>query len=207
MKLKSNHSYFFNYKRHAYPVMNLRGGYNNNALVNIFKLTELMLIMYSRVLVFRIDFHLKNFTDDNKLISDFLSKYIVNLVQIYKCKVTYICAREQSKSKVQHYHLAFFLSGHKVRYPNKIINECKSTWELHSNGTAYFPKNCYYMLIRGDKKTIDPCMYRLSYLVKNYTKDKNGRARSYLMSRIRKDTDTKNDYAFVSPNITKITIN
>ena len=199
----NNNSNQFKYKNHGYKIMNLRGGYNSRALNNIFKQCEFMLSCYSRVFVFRIDFHLKEFTADNKLVSAFLTQYKKRLENNYKCKVTYICAREQHKSTKQHYHVAFLLSGHKVIYPNKVTLDCKSEWEKMTSGSVHFPENCYYMIERGNKSTFNPCIRRLSYLVKNFSKNKNGTAKSYLMSRIKDDGILpEHDYFLVAPEET-----
>ncbi|AAZ25794.1 YagK/YfjJ domain-containing protein [Colwellia psychrerythraea] len=203
--MTSNHKLNqFKYKSHGYNIYSFKeSGYNSKALNNIFKLCESMLFAYSKVFLFRIDFHVNEHSPNNQLVSNFLANYIKHLEKIYQCKASYICVREQNISAKQHYHLAFILSGHKVCYPDKITKDCASAWKRHSSGSVHFPKKCYYMIKRGDKRSINPCIYRLSYFVKNHSKNLNGTAKSYLMSRIKNAKLLPEcDYLFVEPEVT-----
>jgi len=138
--------------------------------------------------------------------SSFLRKLITKLEKQYKCKVGYLCAREQHKSDKQHYHLALLLSGHKIQYSDKLLKQIKTEWELHSQGTAYLVDSPYYMMHRGDKASIDPVVYRLSYLTKNVTKERNKPAHSYLCNEIKLrasyQAEPTNDRLLVDPYIT-----
>jgi hypothetical protein len=132
----------------------------------------------------RIDLHPRSYSPNNTSISSFLKQQINILEKQYASKVSYFCARERNTSDKEHYHLALFFSGHKIRHTNKVLPQIKQAWEKHSSGTANLIKSPYYMMYRGDKSSIDPVIYRLSYLTKNHTKELNKTARSYLNTRV-----------------------
>ncbi len=200
-------SLLFGYLYHMYSVYKPKqGDQNKTALTRMFRLCENMLFHYSKVFVVRIDLHPKHFSPDNKIMSIFLRRLITRLEKQYQCKVGYFCAREQNKSDKQHYHLALMLSGHKIQHSDKLLTSIKIEWEHYCHGTVNLVENPYYTMRRGNKTTIDPVVYRLSYLTKNHTKALNNPANSYLCneSKLRPDVQHKSNYdrLLVDPHIT-----
>jgi hypothetical protein len=153
-------------------------------LKKTFELVESMLARYSKVMMCRIDLHPSQFNPDNTMIESFLNRLRIALSEQYSCTVGYFCAREQTISKKEHYHLALLLSGHKVNYPDSILKQVGQRWEDETQGTRSFVDNSFYKLERGDKASIEPAIYRLSYFAKSRTKELNPPATSYLCAGI-----------------------
>ncbi len=201
--ITENNSELFLFKDHSYPCYKTDKGLNQKVLNQLTSLIEKSLSHYSKVSILRIDLHPNNFTQDNKVISTFITKQVKRLEQEYYCKVSYFFAREQNTSDKQHYHLAFFFSGHKVNNAYKIEQTIKNEWLVHCEGTVHFVNNPLLSIERGDKKSIDPAIYRLSYLTKHHSKENNGKAQSYSFNRIKyKGKPPINDLLFVNPNKT-----
>lgn len=125
-----------------------------------------MLSYHSRVLGVRLDFHIYSFVLTNTVMTTFQRRFSKWLKRKYRLKrVAYSWAREQETGACPHYHYVFYVDGHKVRYPSKLIARAKETWEL-MGGFCYVPENCYYLLIRGDLKLLQSLVWRISYLAK-----------------------------------------
>ncbi len=200
-------SIHYAYKKHSYQIYKPKqGDHNKRILEKIFTVTESMLSHYSRVFVVRVDLHVDKFTADNKLLSKFLGPYNKKLKCQCKCRVGHIVVREQNTSNKQHYHLALFLHGEKINHPSKLLRKLSVAWKEYCNGSIALVENSYYMMHRGDKSSIDPVIYRLSYLAKTFSKEKNTGARDYLCSQIQyKDAcykEVDNDILLVNPQIT-----
>jgi len=128
-------------------------------LLNTFKI-------HKRVLVYRFDLHINYYEDDNHRLSKFIKRLKTHLQRNYGMyKVGYVWARELEKSKVQHYHLAFFLDGNKIQYPSKLRNTIKDMWLM--NGHVSIVKKPFNYI---DRKNLDTelakAVYRISYLAK-----------------------------------------
>ncbi|WP_019029661.1 YagK/YfjJ domain-containing protein [Colwellia piezophila] len=206
-KITDNNSSLFTYRNHLYSVYKPKKGTQNAvALKRVFRLFEIMLSYYSRVFLVRVDLHPHTFSVDNKVMSLFLKMFIAKLEVQYQCKVGYFCAREQNKSEKQHYHLVLLLSGHKAMLPHNILIQLQADWAQHCQGSVYFVDKPYYMIHRGDKASIDPAAYRISYLTKNHTKEHNKPANSYLCNegklRAKYKGDSNNEHLLVDPMIT-----
>jgi hypothetical protein len=206
-KITKQNSFLFAYLNHSYNVYKpKKGDLNKVALDRLFRLCQTMLYYYSRVFIVRIDLHPVDFSADNKVMSIFLNKFISKLEKQYQCKVGYFCAREQNKSDKQHYHLALLLSGHKAMLPHNILTQLKTDWIQHCQGSVYFVDKPYYVIYRGDKASINPAIYRLSYLIKNHTKEHNKPANSYLCNEVKlrksQKGDECNELLLVDPMIT-----
>ncbi len=203
--ITNNNSTLFPFKNHCHEVYKPKHGVLNKKLLEpIFGKCEVMLSLYSKVFVVRIDLHPKHYSANNQKVSEFLQASIKKIKKQYKCKVQYLCAREQLSSEKQHHHAAFLLSGHKLNYPSKLLSQIKTAWEKQGLGIAKFVSNSYCMMLRGNRASIKPAIYRLSYLAKNYSKELNGKAKSLLMNRIKPSHkfDANDDTMFVNPDIT-----
>ena len=140
---------------------------------------------HSRMFYIRLDIRINEYTPDNKLISDFMRKFIKRLKRHYKLtRVGYCWVREIEKAKQQHYHLELYLDGHKVRgfkYVVKIAQEIASGWDWPS---PWQPKNCYTKVINEDD--FKKAFYRGSYLAKTRGKNYKGKtSRNFGSSQIR----------------------
>ena len=145
-----------------------------------------MLSFHSRVLTIRVDLHMREYEASNIRISKFISKLRKWLACHYKMKrIGYLWVREQERAKSQHYHLILYLDGNKIRYPSKINKWVREYWTWHDQPKPPTIKNCYTMVHRDDKESLDESVYRMSYLAKKRGKGYGGpKTRDYSSSRI-----------------------
>lgn len=136
---------------------------------------QAMLSHHSRVLVIRFDLHLGRHYPDNKALSRFMERIKRRLILHYKMtRVGYVWVREQERAKQQHYHVALFLDGSKIRHPSRLLEWIDERWQARQHPKVYIPKNCYYMLHRHDQEGQAEAIYRLSYLAKTRGKGYRG---------------------------------
>jgi len=144
-----------------------------------------MIDKYKRVFVLRVDLHLDNYSDDNKEISEFMRAQVQRIRRKYKTKyVGYIWVREVERAKTQHYHLAFFIDGDKIRAPYGLNQQIKAKW--YKNGhRSVVPKPYYFLDKHNMKEEREEVIYRLSYLAKVRGKGyRSAQAKDYSTSRI-----------------------
>ena len=125
----------------------------------------------SKVLVVRFDLHIREYSGQNSVISQFSQKYSVFLKKEYPevwCDL--IWTREHGRSHSQHYHCVLLINGQKVHHPKTLRDQAKSLWATTTSGTFSLPINCFYLWKRGDMEMFSQIVYRLSYLAKNITK-------------------------------------
>ena len=161
----------FYYQDNLWQIMSFDGGSNKRIMTKVFEQLIHMLNRYSKVFIIRFDLRFCIELLDNKLISKFRSKLNRILSKKYNCDIGYAWAREQTtETETPHYHYAIFLNGHKTRSSFsfiKIIDEiCNSLLYI----SAFYPNNNGYMVHRGDFKSVQRVIYRLSYLAKNDSK-------------------------------------
>lgn len=147
---------------------------------------EAMLSNHSRVMLIRFDLRMESYTPDNKIITVFnrrLFKWVK--AQYGVSRIGFVWCRELERAKRQHYHYALMLDGSKVNYPNSITKKVIQIWSELS-GSAYVPKNCYYIMKRDCLESQQDAVYRISYLAKARGKGyKATQAKNYGASRIK----------------------
>lgn len=206
-KITATNSVNFIYKDHSFRVFKPKTkGQDLKALTKLFNHCESMLSHYSKVLVARIELSTKTYSKTNHDFLKFIKQQVEILTKQYKSKVSYICARERNTSSNHHYHLAILLSGHKINHSNKLTHQLKEAWESQGLGSASFVKHPYYIMERGNKLSIEPALYRLSYLTKRVTKETNIKAHSYLFNKLPyssvHDSRRFSDILLVNPAVT-----
>ncbi|MDW3056619.1 MULTISPECIES: YagK/YfjJ domain-containing protein [Vibrio] len=143
---------------------------------------------HQRVMVVFFDLKVSSYTDDNKLMSDFIRE-VRKITQSDRYKMTrfgYCWAREMEKAKQQHYHVALFLDGKRIRYPHKILDLLSNAWLKIGGAHLYTPKNCYYDIKGNDFQAKQQAIYRLSYQAKARGKGYRAKqAKDYGTSRLR----------------------
>lgn len=146
-----------------------------------------MLNRHCKVLAFRMDFHLYEYTDTNKAISNLMRKVRKHLKRRFnEITFSFVWVREVEKAKRQHYHVWFMLDGSKVRVTHNVIPICENIWEGWGYPKPYTPKNCYYLIKRGDDDKFSAAFYRASYLAKVRGKGyKASKANDFSSSRLR----------------------
>ena len=141
--------------------------------------------IHKRVLVVRFDLHLREYSDDNHIISTFMTRQKQRIKRTYKTKdIGHAWAREIEKAKVQHYHVALFIDGDVIQNPSKLLKQIKAKWFKH--GHCYIPEQCFYYI---DKHNMEDeraeAIERLSYLAKTRGKGyKDKQAKNYSVSRL-----------------------
>jgi hypothetical protein len=143
---------------------------------------------WKRVVCIRIDLHHKGkLTNNNDHISKFIKNLQRRLERKYKHKFLYTWVREVGELECgQHYHIALFFNGNRVRTSHNINKISKEIWESGNKECfLYVPKNCYYFINNQDIMEKD--VYRVSYLAKIDTKGQNpSHINDYSSSRIGK---------------------
>lgn len=141
-------------------------GIYTNQMKSILNQLEAVLTHYTQVLILRFDIGVPYQTNDNRfilLVFEQLNKYIKKNYQMPV--FGYHWAREQEKSKKQHYHATLILDANKIRHPNKLNNfilELGNTLNVR----PWIPINCFYRFKRIEQDKKQGAIYRLSYLAK-----------------------------------------
>ncbi|MEZ9140003.1 MULTISPECIES: inovirus-type Gp2 protein [unclassified Shewanella] len=203
--ITKNNSLPYAYKNHCYRIYKPKvKNHLKNALNRAFELCETMLSHYKKVFVVRVDLHPKKYSPTNKNIGLYLQSEKVKLQKLYKCKVEYFCAREQVDSHKEHYHVVLMLSGHKIQHPSKLVSNMSESWEKYCGGNLAKVKHAFSTMVRGNKSSIDPVIYRISYLTKQYSKELNHSVRNFINSRLKPklEIDKNCDLLLVNPQIT-----
>ena len=154
-------------------------------LEDLFHQMSAMLSHHSKLLFLRFDLHCEKFTQDNKIMSDWMRLFKRKLKRFYGfSRIGYLWVRERQKAEHQHYHVVLILDGNKVQHPSNIFDIAKQVSDQHTVPAPYVPKNSYYKISRGDSESFDTAYYRGSYLAKSRSKRKD-LARSFGSSNIR----------------------
>ncbi len=185
-EIRDNNSQLYIYNEHSWQIYkdSYQTRCSKRMLKKSFELIESMIARYSRVVMVRIDLKPNSYNADNTQIKQFLQRLKIALTEQYQSTVGYLCAREQNTSSKEHYHLAVFISGHKLQHPAALQRKISERWQRETQGSYFLVEHPYYTLRRGDKDSINPAIYRLTYLAKSKTKQLNPQATSYLCSGI-----------------------
>lgn len=140
---------------------------------------------YSRVLVVRFDLHLHEFTNDNKMLSQFIKLLTTRIKKEYRFKdIGSVWCRELERAKQQHYHMALFLEGRKIRTPHNLYQKINDTW-LDIGGRSYCMAG-YHMVNRNNWQSKADAIYHLSYLAKERGKGYRAQqTKDYGLSRLK----------------------
>jgi hypothetical protein len=147
---------------------------------------DICITIHKRVLVVRFDLHLREYSDDNHIISTFMTRQKQRIKRTYKTKdIGSVWVREVEKAKIQHYHCALYIDGDVIQHPRKLLQQIKAKW--FNNGHCHIPENCFYYI---DKKNIEEerarAIDRLSYLAKVRGKGyRSSQAKDYQTSRLK----------------------
>ncbi|WP_415887690.1 inovirus-type Gp2 protein [Neptuniibacter sp. QD37_6] len=147
-------------------------GHYAGALDTIQGQFDAMLSYHCKMLVVRVDLKMKYFTESNKMLSDFwdaLKRPFAS--RLNQNRFGYIWCREMGESGGHHYHVVLLLDGNKHQTSYKIIEIVEEIWMRWGQPKPYTPKNCYYMVQRGDTEAYLDAFNRASYLAKVATKE------------------------------------
>lgn len=171
------------------PISKANKGFYIQILTKIDDQLRAMLSHHCKVLVFRVDLHLHNQSNDNQVMTTFIMRYRKRLQKgLGLSRVGYVWCREQDKANQHHYHLAVMVDGNKHQRAGKLISLIKYYWdELHIGKTTVVEK-CYVMVGRDSEEAYQMAFERICYLAKVYSKSPNQRnasANDYEGSRIK----------------------
>ncbi len=151
---------------------------------------DAMLSWHSKVFVFRLDIRIHKYSDDNQVLTKFLTSYNEWLKRKYKLnRVGYAWCREVETAKKQHYHLVVMIDGNEVRAMKNVAEKAIEIGSIQ-NLSVWVPKNPSYFieckkLAAGDYSKYKAAFERASYLAKARGKTIKGeRAKSFHTSRI-----------------------
>jgi len=95
----------------------------------IIRQLNIMTAKYSRVLVVMFDLHLATYTENNKIMSQFTKLLFARIKKAYSFKqVGFSWCREHENANQQHYHMALFLEGRKIRSPEYLYEIMQDAW-------------------------------------------------------------------------------
>ena len=160
-----------------------------------------MLSHHCKVQVIRLDLHLREYSSDNQVVSDFMHKLKKRAAsKLGLHRFGYVWVRELERAKSQHYHLAFMVDGNKIQNPHRIIELGAEIWQEMNQARHHIPAKASTMVKRGDNESYRNAFYRLSYFAKPRGKGYRSKyANDYGTSRIRlrwrQDCDRKKDGA------------
>jgi hypothetical protein len=153
---------------------------------------DICIAIHKRVLVVRFDLHLREYSDDNHIISTFMTRQKQRIKRTYKTKdIGHVWKREKEKAKHQHYHVALFIDGDVIQNPSRLFRQIKYKW--YKYGSVWFPKKkletdrgCFYYIDKHNyKDERAEVIKRLSYLAKTRgTGYKGKQAKNYSVSRL-----------------------
>lgn len=170
----SNNSKEYFFKNQIFEVMDFKDGIDNKIMDTIINTLLNSLEKYSKILMIRLDIHLKQHTPNNQILSKFKQYLVRHLLESYCCDVQFMWVREQtSHSNYPHYHCFVLLNQHKVKnsWSLKKSIEYAKFMTPNINSYEYYPENNAYILHRSDCTTIKEAVYRCSYLAKNTSKE------------------------------------
>lgn len=171
----------------TWAVNSKKSGLISHALKAMVGQVDAMLSHHSKIHIIRFDLRVYEYSDTNNQISLY-NKYLHRwLKRKYGLsRIGFCWCREIETQKYQHYHYVLIVDGHKIRHPYEILPKVKEIWEVYLRGSEFTPKNCYYNVKRGDHKTLQTAIYRISYLAKSRGKGyKPAQTKNYGTSRIK----------------------
>ena len=146
---------------------------------------DICIAIHKRVLVVRFDLHLKEYSDNNEVVSTFMTRQKQRIKRTYKTKdIGHVWVRELEKAKAQHYHCALYIDGDVIQHPGKLLQQIKVKW--FKNGHTHLLDNCFYYIEKcnheDERKEV---IKRLSYLAKTRGKGyRDSQAKDYSVSRL-----------------------
>ncbi len=128
-----------------------------------------MLSYHCKVFIVQFVVHCHEHEAQNRGVSRLMAVFKKRLFSRYgKCRVSGGWVRETGKSGIQHYHVALFLDGNKVRWSGRVQELINEILDSRNYPIASF--TLAHMLNRFDEQKLQDVFYHLSYLAKTSTK-------------------------------------
>jgi len=155
---------FYPYGERVWNINTKVSGIRTDILRAMLKQLTTMLNSHRKVFVFRFDLHTAIYTETNELITNFNRQLFKRIKSRYKInRIGFCWAREQEKSKQQHYHYVLMLDGSKVNSCFVLQKWVKEIWGFNE-GSVHWAG--YHNLSRQDEEGIQKACYHISYLAK-----------------------------------------
>lgn len=152
------------FSKQGYPLPIFTG-----QMTKIVRQLNIMTTKYSRVLVVFFDLHLKTPSANNSIISRFRKLLFRRITTAYYFnQIGFSWCREHEKSKQQHYHMALFLEGRKIRTPEYLYDKIQYAWWFVGGGNV--TKTGYNMINKNNWQSKQDAIYHLSYHAKTRSK-------------------------------------
>lgn len=148
---------------------------------------NVMCTYHKRVMVIVFDLKVPTYSENNPTISAFIREVRKLTENEYKMtRFGYAWVREVERAKQQHYHMALFLDGRQIFYPDRILGLLSDLWLKVGGSHLYTPLNCYYRITDNNFEVKQQAIYRLSYQAKERGKGYRAKqAKDYSTSRLR----------------------
>ncbi|WP_396622285.1 inovirus-type Gp2 protein [Marinobacter sp. W-8] len=125
---------------------------------------------HSRLFVYRFDLRLKEYTEDNKIMSDFIRAVRKMVKRKYPIsRMGFLWGREQASAAGQHYHVALILDGNKIHHPAKLQVHLTEQAAKLGMSLGHCPRP-FHCIRRANLTEYEKCFYRLSYIAKEHSK-------------------------------------
>ncbi|MDC2888515.1 YagK/YfjJ domain-containing protein [Psychrosphaera algicola] len=125
-----------------------------------------MIYKYKRALFMSTKFHVKAYTPDNSIFSNFIKRLKKRLEFHYgSTDFGYVWVRECSNNGNIHYHLVWMIDGDLARTPHYIHTQMEEAW-ASTNG--YFSYSKYHFI--DCRESLENALYHGSYITKARTK-------------------------------------
>lgn len=179
---------FFECGGEWYEINAAKSGIYAEIMTTLIQQLNAALSIHGKVLVYRFDLHLNQYTHDNTPMTAFRKRLIQKLQREYDLtEIGYVWAREVEKAKYQHYHWVIYLDGQKVQHPAKLKTIIKTLWEspgLPYGGHVPVVQNPFYFV--DNEPTKHEAIQRISYLAKTRGKGyRSAQAKDYGSSRLK----------------------
>ena len=125
------------YRDVLWPVMFNEDEWCKKIMKSLFMTIEKVYESTYRFIAVRYDLHLKLYSKDNKVMTDFkklLSKKIRSHYPSTFLKIYWV--REKHKSDNQHYHIVVILDAKYIKHPHRLNTLVENTWHEISSGTV-----------------------------------------------------------------------
>ena len=183
---------YFKFKNKLYNIFYGRDGVDKTILQKGFEQIDIMFSYHSKVCIVFLEFHLKEFSDNNAVMSAFIHELKSYIKKKYNSRLGYLWVREKNKAKAQHYHLAVMVNGHKCDNGWSIQQFANAVWQKQNNkGTTHFVTRSTYNTLRDDNIEANAARVRLSYFAKHRTKERDLACNCFSSSRLKLNPEAK----------------
>lgn len=150
----------------------------------LFEQFDIGLDKWGRLVFIMIELHQSELTENNTRMTQFRKRLTTRLnAQYGDLEIGFAWVRELEKSKAQHYHLALWLDGDRVKTSHYVCKLAKQVWE--EMGGFYSKNRRSYIYVNLPEARLD-ALHWLSYLAKGRGKGyKDSQTKDYGTSRLK----------------------